>query len=170
MKKLLQVLFLSCFLILSGCSESTEPAKEEKQQEVIKEESKKDETKDEVIETYEASEDTETFSVAELPPYTDTPYVEINNNVPEFETYEIQEATTSYEKTLEECNSVVFNPLMEEYMGYRKAYIKRAISKEEFEKLVEDFIKKEQFIELYEKALLISNNDLSDMEEISKWV
>ena len=70
----------------------------------------------------------------------------------------------SDEKTLEECNSVVFNPLMEEYMGYRKAYI----SKEEFEKLVEDFIKKEQFIELYEKALLISDNDLSDMEEISK--
>ena len=53
-------------------------------------------------------------------------------------------------------------------MGYRKAYIKRAISKEEFEKLVENFIKKEQFIELYEKALLISDNDLSDMEEISK--
>lgn len=97
MKKLIQVLFLSCFLILSGCSESTEPAKEEKQQEVIEEESKKDETKDEVIETYEASEDTETFSVAELPPYMDTPYVKINNNVPEFETYEIQEATTSYE-------------------------------------------------------------------------
>lgn len=35
--------------------------------------------------------------MAELPPYTDTPCVEINNNVPEFETYEIQEATTSYE-------------------------------------------------------------------------
>ena len=38
------------------------------------------------------------------------------------------------EKTLEECNSVVFNPLMEEYMGYRKAFIQKAISKEEFEK------------------------------------
>lgn len=96
MKKLLQVLFLSCFLILSGCSETTEPAKEEKQQEVIKE-AKKDESKDEAIETYEASEDTKTFNVATLPPYSNVPYVEINNNVPEFETYEIQEATTSYE-------------------------------------------------------------------------
>lgn len=95
MKKLLQVLFLSCFLILSGCSETTEPAKEEKQQEVIKE-AKKDESKDEAIETYEASEDTKTFNVATLPPYSNVPYVEINNNVPEFETYEIQEATTSY--------------------------------------------------------------------------
>lgn len=96
MKKLLQVLFLSCLLILSGCSETTEPAKEEKQQEVIKE-AKKDESKDEAIETYEASEDTKTFNVATLPPYSNVPYVEINNNVPEFETYEIQEATTSYE-------------------------------------------------------------------------
>lgn len=81
---------------------------------------------------------------------------------------DLSNGNLSDEKNLEECNSVVFNPLMEEYMGYRKAYIKRAISKEEFEKLVEDFIKKEQFIELYEKALLISDNDLSDMEEISK--
>lgn len=96
MKKLLQVLFLSYFLILSGCSETAEPTRE-KQQEVVKEEPKKEESKNEVIETYETSEDTATFSVAELPPYTDTPYVEINNNVPEFETYEIQEATTSYE-------------------------------------------------------------------------
>lgn len=97
MKKLLQVLFLSCLLILSGCSETAEPAKEEKQQEVIKEEPKKNESKDEAIETYEASEDTETFNVAALPPYSDVPYVEINNNVPEFETYEVQEAMTSYE-------------------------------------------------------------------------
>ena len=96
MKKLLQVFFLSCFLILSGCSETTEPAKEEKQQELIKE-AKKGESKDEAIETYEASEDTETFNMATLSPYSDVPYVEINNNVPEFETYEVQEAMTSYE-------------------------------------------------------------------------
>lgn len=97
MKKLLQVLFLSCLLILSGCSETEEPTNEEKQQEVIKEEPKKEEEKDETIETYEASEDTKTFNLATLPPYSNVPYVEINNNVPEFETYEVQEATTSYE-------------------------------------------------------------------------
>jgi len=74
------------------------------------------------------------------------------------------------EKTLDECNSVVFNPLMEEYMGYRKAYIKHAISKAEFENLVLSFIKQEQFKEMYEKALVISNSDLtnSESEEISK--
>ena len=74
------------------------------------------------------------------------------------------------EKTLDECNSVVFNPLMEEYMGYRKAYIKQAISKEEFENLVLTYIKQAQFKDMYEKALVISNNDLTnnESEEISK--
>lgn len=72
------------------------------------------------------------------------------------------------EKTLDECNSVVFNPLMEEYMGYRKAYIKQAITKEEFENMVLSFIKQEQFIDIYEKALVISNNEISESEEITK--
>lgn len=74
------------------------------------------------------------------------------------------------EKTLEECNSVVFNPLMEEYMGYRKAYIQKAISKDEFEKIVNDFVKQEQFIDIYEKAVVVGNSELSDMEseELSK--
>lgn len=76
----------------------------------------------------------------------------------------------SEEKTLDECNSVVFNPLMEEYMGYRKAYIRQAITKEEFENMVLAFIRQEQFIDIYEKALVISNNELSnaESEEISK--
>lgn len=76
----------------------------------------------------------------------------------------------SEEKTLDECNSVVFNPLMEEYMGYRKAYIRKAITKEEFENMVLSFIRQEQFIDIYEKALVISNNELSnaESEEISK--
>lgn len=76
----------------------------------------------------------------------------------------------SEEKTLDECNSVVFNPLMEEYMGYRKAYIRQAITKEEFENVVLSFIRQEQFIDIYEKALVISNNELSntESEEISK--
>ena len=69
------------------------------------------------------------------------------------------------EKTLEECNSVVFNPLMDQYMGYRKAYIQNAISKEEFENMVESFIKQEQFINLYEKAVVISKSE-TESEEI----
>ena len=90
MNKLFKVVFLSCFLILSGCSAS-EPSE-------IKKEEKQEETSIDVkTEDYETSEDTITFNVATLPPYSNVPYVEINNNVPEFETYEIQEATTSYE-------------------------------------------------------------------------
>ncbi|MCI8617435.1 MAG: hypothetical protein HFJ60_04235 [Clostridia bacterium] len=71
------------------------------------------------------------------------------------------------EKTLEECNSVVFNPLMEEYMGYRKAYIQKAISKEEFENLVESFVKQDQFMNLYEKAIVVSKSE-AESEEIAK--
>lgn len=90
MNKLFKVVFLSCFLILSGCSAS-EPSE-------IKKEEKQEETSIDVkTEDYETSEDTITFNVADLPPYSNVPYVEINNNVPEFETYEVQEATTSYE-------------------------------------------------------------------------
>lgn len=73
----------------------------------------------------------------------------------------------SDEKTLEECNSVVFNPLMEEYMGYRKAYIQKAISKEEFENLVESFIKQDKFYSLYEKAITVSKVE-TESEEITK--
>ena len=93
MKKILQVLFLSYILLLSGCSEtiSEESKSIEKQEEMIhKEEVTKKETS-----SY--NENIETIKVATLPPYSGTPYIEINNNVPEFETYEIQEATTSYE-------------------------------------------------------------------------
>lgn len=71
------------------------------------------------------------------------------------------------EKTLEECNSVVFNPLMEEYMGYRKAYIQNAINKEEFINLVESFIKQEQLANLYEKAVVISKSE-TESEEIAE--
>ena len=71
------------------------------------------------------------------------------------------------EKTLEECNSVVFNPLMEEYMGYRKAFIQKAISKEEFENLVETFIKQEKLYDLYEKAITVSRSE-TESEEIAE--
>lgn len=37
------------------------------------------------------------IQVDEVPNYTDQPYVEVNENIPTFETYEIQEATESYE-------------------------------------------------------------------------
>ena len=73
----------------------------------------------------------------------------------------------SDEKTLEECNSVVFNPLMEEYMGYRKAYIQKAINKDEFENLVESFVKQDKFYNLYEKAIAVSKAE-TESEEITK--
>lgn len=73
------------------------------------------------------------------------------------------------EKTLDECNSIVFNPLMEQYMGYRKAYIQKAIDKEEFEHLVLDYVKQEEFKEIYEKALVISDKiGINESEELSK--
>ena len=71
------------------------------------------------------------------------------------------------EKTLDECNSVVFNPLMEEYMGYRKAFIQKAINKEEFKNLVETFIKQDKFYDLYEKAITVSKIE-TESEEISQ--
>ena len=71
------------------------------------------------------------------------------------------------EKTLEECNSVVFNPLMEEYMGDRKAFIQKAINKEEFKNLVETFIKQDKFYDLYEKAITVSKIE-TESEEISQ--
>lgn len=100
MKKLLQVLLLSYLLILSGCSasEPVEPKQEKQQEEKVEQKNTKEpETTDEEVEVYETSENTETFSVASLPAFSNSPYIEINNNVPEFETHEIQEATTSYE-------------------------------------------------------------------------
>ena len=71
----------------------------------------------------------------------------------------------SDEKTLEECNSIVFNPLMEEYMGYRKAYIQKAISKGEFVNVVESFIKQDKFYDLYKKAIAVSKSE-TESEEI----
>lgn len=71
------------------------------------------------------------------------------------------------EKTLEECNSVVFNPLMEEYMGYRKAFIQKAISKDEFKNLVENFVKQEKFNDIYEKAITVSKSEM-ESEEIGQ--
>lgn len=100
MKKLLQVLLLSYLLILSGCStsEPEEPKQEKQQEEKVEQKNTKEpETTDKEVEVYETSENTETFSVASLPAFSNSPYIEINNNVPEFETYEVQEATTSYE-------------------------------------------------------------------------
>lgn len=73
----------------------------------------------------------------------------------------------SDEKTLEECNSVVFNPLMEEYMGYRKAFIQNAINKEEFEKLVDTFVKQDKLYDLYEKAIAVSKSE-TESEEIAE--
>ena len=100
MKKLLQVFLLSYLLILSGCStsEPEEPKQEEQQEEIVEQKNTKEaETSNKEVEVYETSENTETFSVASLPAFSNSPFIEINNNVPEFETYEIQEATTSYE-------------------------------------------------------------------------
>ena len=100
MKKLLQVFLLSYLLILSGCStsEPEEPKQEEQQEEIVEQKNTKEaETSNTEVEVYETSENTETFSVASLPAFSNSPFIEINNNVPEFETYEIQEATTSYE-------------------------------------------------------------------------
>ena len=61
----------------------------------------------------------------------------------------------------------MFNPLMEEYMGYRKAFIQKAINKEEFKNLVETFIKQDKFYDLYEKAITVSKIE-TESEEISQ--
>ena len=54
-------------------------------------------------------------------------------------------------------------------MGYRKAFIQKAISKEEFENLVETFIKQEKLYDLYEKAITVSRSE-TESEEIAEWV
>ena len=73
----------------------------------------------------------------------------------------------SDEKTLEECNSIVFNPLMELLMATGKPNCAKAISKEKFENLVESFIKQDKFYSLYEKAITVSKVE-TESEEITK--
>ena len=52
-------------------------------------------------------------------------------------------------------------------MGYRKAFIQKAISKEEFENLVESFMKQDKFYDLYEKALAVCKSE-TESEEIAQ--
>ena len=52
-------------------------------------------------------------------------------------------------------------------MGYRKAFIQKAISKEEFENLVETFVKQDRFYNLYEKAVAVSKSE-NESEEIAQ--
>lgn len=52
-------------------------------------------------------------------------------------------------------------------MGYRKAFIQKAINKEEFKNLVETFIKQDKFYDLYEKAITVSKIE-TESEEISQ--
>ena len=97
-------------------------------------------------------------------------YKDMNKSIPQNLKRNEEDLNNPYlpeEKTLEECNSVVFNPLMEEYMGYRKAFIQKAINKEEFKNLVETFIKQDKFYDLYEKAITVSKIE-TESEEISQ--
>ncbi|WP_317396364.1 DNA/RNA non-specific endonuclease [Faecalicoccus pleomorphus] len=74
-------LSIGCCLVilLSGCSATPETDSTEKSP------------------TQETISNEETLSVTDIPPYTDSPSVEIHQNIPTFSTYEVQEATTSYE-------------------------------------------------------------------------
>ena len=93
MKKLFQTLLLGFVLGLSGCVH-TEAIKEDEKN-IIEEKSIEKEQVE--IETYETEEESETYLLDDIPVYSDSPIVEINGNVPEFETYEREEASTSYE-------------------------------------------------------------------------
>lgn len=81
---------------------------------------------------------------------------------------DLRNTNLSEEKTLDECNSVVFNPLMEEYMGYRRAYIQNAIDIDEFKNMVDDFVKRAEFKELYDKAIVVIKSNTEECEEMSK--
>lgn len=76
-------------LLLTGCSSA--PENEDKNEENIEEQQTETVTKE-----TEKKQPT-SITVADIPAYNGSAAIEINGNVPEFTTYEVQEATTSYE-------------------------------------------------------------------------
>lgn len=73
-----------------SASNKTVEKKETKTNKKEKSEAKKEEIKP-------IEEEYEPLSIDEIPAYTSSPTIELNDNVPEFEVYQVKEATTSYE-------------------------------------------------------------------------
>lgn len=92
MKNKFLTIGLSLLMILSGCS-SADNTESVPDLEKVKETTvSQDNSTAESTDTEQSS-----FSLEEIPDYSNSPTVTINNDVPEFEEYEIQEATISYE-------------------------------------------------------------------------
>lgn len=97
------VLFLFCGVVAPDTSTVDTTAKEDTkttEKTVAKKETNKEEEDKTEEQPKQEEQDTTSSSdltVADVPAYTSSPTVEINNNDPEFEVYEVEEATTSYE-------------------------------------------------------------------------
>lgn len=87
MKKYLNITLAFLLFLLSGCG-SPQTQEEPKNEKVEEKQSEK---------KIEVDTNAESISLDEIPAYSDSPYVVLNNNIPDFEEYEVQEAMTSYE-------------------------------------------------------------------------
>ena len=91
------VLFLLCCVLVPDTS-TLSISVEEKQKTTEKTVSKVEVKKEDEEEPKEKDPTSPSdITVADVPAYTSSPTVNINNNEPEFEVYEVEEATTSYE-------------------------------------------------------------------------
>lgn len=91
------VLFLLCCALVPDTS-TLSISVEEKQKTTEKTVSKVEVKKEDEEEPKEQDPTSPSdITVADVPAYTSSPTVNINNNEPEFEVYEVEEATTSYE-------------------------------------------------------------------------
>ena len=90
------VLFLLCCALVPDTS-TLSISVEEKQKTTEKTVSKVEVKKEDEEEPKEQDPTSPSdITVADVPAYTSSPTVNINNNEPEFEVYEVEEATTSY--------------------------------------------------------------------------
>ena len=69
--------FLLCLSVLTGCSSGEQNTTELEQQSAQQEQTQQDEPKQEVV-------DASAYTLDKIPAYSGSPYVEVNNNVPEF--------------------------------------------------------------------------------------
>lgn len=86
-------MILGIALGLSGCSD----VEVNKDDEKIVGEEKSTEEEQGKLEIYESKEESGIYLLDNIPVYSNSPVIEINDNIPEFETFEIEEATSSYE-------------------------------------------------------------------------
>ncbi len=105
-RRVLQRLFIWCVLavwvaagmLLGGCGSMDDASKSNGQTQAEQQEQKKDPDDSKEAERPTDEGDERAVSLAEIPVYSDLPYVELSDNLPDFTRDELQAAETSYER------------------------------------------------------------------------